>query len=213
MTSTDLPRPTYPVQFSVDYPDRPLNRLTTAFRILMAVPILIVLEAVSGGRFVPAGGGREVVYGAGGVLFLGPLFMILFRQKYPRWWFDWNLELQRFINRVVAYILLMDDRYPATDQHQAVHLDYTEPDGGRALNRWLPLVKWFLAIPHYIVLFFLWIAVIVVVIIAWFSILFTGRYPRGMFDFVEGVIRWGARVIAYAFVLVTDRYPPFSLSP
>ena len=90
---------------------------------------------------------------------------------------------------------------------------YVYPDAARDLNRWLPLVKWFLAIPHYIVLFFLWIALIVVVIIAWFAILFTGRYPRGMFDFVEGVIRWGARVVAYAFTLVTDRYPPFSLSP
>jgi hypothetical protein len=139
--------------------------------------------------------------------------MILFRQKYPRWWFDWNLELQRFTNRVGIYLALMDDRYPATDQQQAVHLDYAYPDAARDLNRWLPLVKWFLAIPHYIVLFFLWIAAIVVVIIAWFAILFTGRYPRGMFDFVQGVIRWGARVGAYAFVLVTDRYPPFSLAP
>jgi hypothetical protein len=154
-----------------------------------------------------------VAAGAGGLLFFGPLLMILFRQKYPRWWFDWNLELQRFTNRVGIYLALMDDRYPATDQQQAVHLDYVYPDAARDLNRWLPLVKWLLAIPHYIVLFFLWIAAIVVVIIAWFAILFTGRYPRGMFDFVQGVIRWGARVVAYAFVLVTDRYPPFSLAP
>jgi hypothetical protein len=210
-----MQQPTYPVQFSVDYPDRSLNRLTTAFRIFVAIPILIVLGSVSGGtwQWSSARGTTVVAAGAGGLLFLGPLLMILFRQKYPRWWFDWNLELQRFTNRVLAYLLLMDDRYPATDQQQAVHLDYVEPDGGRALNRWLPLVKWFLAIPHYIVLFFLWIAAIVVVIIAWFAILFTGRYPRGMFDFVQGVIRWGARVVAYAFVLVTDRYPPFALGP
>jgi hypothetical protein len=210
-----MQQPTYPVQFSVDYPDRSLNRLTTAFRIFVAIPILIVLGSVSGGtwQWSSAKGTTVVAAGAGGLLFLGPLLMILFRQKYPRWWFDWNLELQRFTNRVLAYLLLMDDRYPATDQQQAVHLDYVEPDGGRALNRWLPLVKWFLAIPHYIVLFFLWIAAIVVVIIAWFAILFTGRYPRGMFDFVQGVIRWGARVVAYAFVLVTDRYPPFALGP
>jgi Domain of unknown function (DUF4389) len=210
-----MQQPTYPVQFSVDYPDRSLNRLTTAFRIFVAIPILIVLGSVSGGtwQWSSARGTTVVAAGAGGLLFLGPLLMILFRQKYPRWWFDWNLELQRFTNRVLAYILLMDDRYPATDQQQAVHLDYVEPDGGRALNRWLPLVKWFLAIPHYIVLFFLWIALLVVVIIAWFAILFTGRYPRGMFDFVQGVVRWGARVVAYAFVLVTDRYPPFALGP
>ena len=204
---------THPVQFSVDYPDRPLNRLTTAFRILVAIPILIVLGSVSGGtwQWSYGKGITAVAAGAGGLLFFGPLLMILFRRKYPRWWFDWNMELQRFTNRVGVYLALMDDRYPATDQPQAVHLDYVYPDAARELNRWLPLVKWFLAIPHYIVLFFLWIAAIVVVIIAWFAILFTGRYPRGMFDFVEGVIRWENRVIAYAFLLVTDRYPPFAL--
>jgi len=206
---------TYPVQFSVDYPDRPLNRLTTAFRIFVAIPILIVLGSVSGGTWarLSSNRGTLVLSGAGGLLFFGPFLMILFRQKYPRWWFDWNLELQRFSNRVGAYLALMDDRYPATDQQQAVHLDYVYPDAARDLNRLLPLVKWLLAIPHYIVLIFLWIAAIVVVIIAWFAILFTGRYPRGMFDFVEGVIRWENRVIAYAFLLVTDRYPPFTLSP
>ena len=209
-----MQQPTYPVQFSVDYPDRSLNRLTTGFRIFVAIPILIVLGTVSGTTWVRASSNKATfaLSGAGGLLFFGPLLMILFRRKYPRWWFDWNLELQRFTNRVVAYVLLMDDRYPATDQQQAVHLDYADPDGGRGLNRWLPLVKWFLAIPHYIVLIFLWIAAIVVVIIAWFAILFTGRYPRGMFRFVEGVIRWQNRVVGYALVLVTDRYPPFRLS-
>src|SRR5437016_2509992 len=169
----------YPVQLSVDYPDRSLNRLTTAFRIIVAIPIMIVLGTVSGGTFgAYSNGTRVAVSGAGGVLFLGPLLMILFRRKYPRWWFDWNLELQRFTNRVLAYLLLMDDRYPSTDQQQGVHLDYVDPGGGRALNRWLPLVKWLLAIPHYIVLVFLWVAVIVTVIIAWFAILFTGPYPK-----------------------------------
>jgi hypothetical protein len=138
--------------------------------------------------------------------------MILFRRKYPRWWFDWNLELQRFTSRVVVYLALMDDRYPSTDEQQAVHLDYRYPDASRELNRWLPLVKWLLVIPHLIVLAFLWAAAVVVIIIAWFAILFTGRYPRGMFDFVEGVLRWGQRVIAYGFLLVTDKYPPFSLA-
>jgi hypothetical protein len=208
------PPPAYPVRLSIDYPDRPLDRLTTFFRLLVAIPILIVLGTVSGGTWQwGSGTNRAVAAGAGGLLFLGPLLMILFRQKYPRWWFDWNLELQRFGSRVGAYLALMDDRYPATDEHQAVHLDYPYPDAQRDLNRWLPLVKWLLAIPHYIVLFFLDIAAFVVVIVAWFAILFTGRYPRGMFDFVEGVIRWHSRVIGYAFVLVTDRYPPFRLAP
>jgi hypothetical protein len=203
----------YPVRFSMDYPDRPLNRLTTLFRVVVAIPILIVLGAVSGETWNWSYRQSSfAIASAGGLLFAAPLLLILFRQKYPRWWFDWNLELQRFTNRVGVYLALMDDRYPATDQQQAVHLDYDYPDAAHDLNRWLPLVKWLLAIPHYIVLIFLWIAAIVVVIIAWFAILFTGRYPRGMFDFVEGVIRWSNRVTGYAFSLVTDRYPPFSLS-
>jgi hypothetical protein len=209
------PPPAYPVNLSVEYPDRPLDRLTTAFRIFVAIPIMIVLGAVSGSTwsFYSSAGTVYVVAGAGGLLFLGPLLMILFRQKYPRWWFDWNLELQRFTNRVLVYVLLMDDRYPSTDQEQGLRLDYVYPDVPRELNRFLPLVKWLLVIPHLIVLAFLWIAVFFVVIVAWFAILFTGRYPRGIFDFVEGVVRWGQRVVAYAFTLVTDRYPPFSLRP
>jgi hypothetical protein len=206
----------YPVQFTIDYPDRPLNRLSSAFRIFVAIPILILLGTVSGETWQwgsDQGGQTAVAAGAGGLLFFGPLLMIVFRQKYPRWWFDWNLELQRFGNRVGAFVALTDDRYPSTDEQQSVHLDYPYPDAAQDLNRWLPLVKWFLAIPHYIVLFFLWIAGVVVLIIAWFAILFTGRYPRGLFDFVEGVIRWHNRVLAYAFVLVTDQYPPFRLAP
>jgi hypothetical protein len=206
----------YPVQFSVEYPDRDLNRLTTAFRFIVAIPILIVAAAVEGGHagaWGNSGHGEEIAIGTGGLLFLAPLLMILFRQKYPRWWFDWNLELFRFSNRIFVYLALMDDHYPSTDEHQSVALDYPYPDAKEGLNRWLPLVKWFLAIPHYVVLVFLWLAAIVSVIIAWFAILFTGRYPRGLFDFVLGVIRWTNRVGGYAFILVTDRYPPFSLSP
>jgi hypothetical protein len=205
---------TYPVRFFVDYPDRPLHRLTTAFRIFVAIPIFVVLAAVSGGtwQWTHGEGSTAVAAGAGGLLFFGPLLMILFRQKYPRWWFDWNLELQRFSNRVFAYMLLMDDRYPSTTDHQSVRLDYDYPDVSRDLNRWFPLVKWFLAIPHYVVLAFLNLAAVVGVIVAWFAILFTGRYPKGIFAFVEGVMRWNNRVIGYAFTLVTDRYPPFSLA-
>jgi hypothetical protein len=204
----------HPVAFSVEFPDRELNRLTSFFRIFMIIPIGIVLGAVAGGtwQWTNSQGATETAAAAGGLLFFGPLLMILFRQKYPRWWFDWNLELQRFSNRVLVYLALMDDRYPSTDDHQSVHLDYQYPDAARDLNRWLPLVKWLLAIPHYIVLFFLDIAAIAVVIGAWFAILFTGRYPRGVFDFVEGVVRWHNRVIGYAATLVTDVYPPFSLS-
>ncbi len=202
----------YPVQFSVDYPDRPLSRLTSFFRIFTIIPIGIVLGAVSG-QVWQSSSGRVAIAGAGGLLFFGPLLMIVFQQKYPRWWFDWNLELQRFGNRVGIYLLLMDDRYPSTDDHQSVHLDYPYPDVPVMLNQLLPLVKWLLAIPHYIVLFFLDIGVFFAVIVAWFAILFTGHYPRAIFDYVEGVIRWHNRVAGYAFVLITDRYPPFRLAP
>jgi len=211
MTTGNEPQ-AYPVQLSVDYPDRPLNRLSSAFRIVLAIPILVVLESVSGGH-IAASKGDDLAYGAGATLVFAPLLMILFRQKYPRWWFDWNLELQRFGNRVLVFLALMDDRYPSTDDKQAVRLDYEYPNASRDLNRWLPLVKWFLAIPHYVVLFFLTVASIVCVIVAWFAIVFTGRYPRGIFTFVEGVLRWGQRVTAYAFLLVTDKYPPFRLAP
>jgi len=148
----------------------------------------------------------------GGILFLPTLLMIVFRRKYPRWWFDWNRELLRFFNRVAIYLALLDDRYPSTDEEQSVHLELDYPDVPVELNRWLPLVKWFLAIPHYIALVFVDLAAVICVIIAWFSILFTGRYPRGLFDFVVGALRWNNRVAGYAFVLVTDRYPPFGLS-
>jgi hypothetical protein len=209
MTNEPMPQP-YPVQFSVAYPDRPLNRLTTALRLIVAIPIIVVLETVSGGRFVPSDGGQAVVYGAGGMLFLGPLLMIVFRQKYPRWWFDWNLDLQRFGNRVLVFLAVMDDRYPSTDDHQAVRLDY--PYAPEKLNRWLPLVKWLLAIPHFVVLAFLSVCALVASLGAWLAILLTGRYPRGIFRFVEGVLRWWQRVVAYAFLLVTDDYPPFRLA-
>jgi hypothetical protein len=204
----------YPVSFSVDYPDRALDRATTLFRIFTIIPIAIVLGAISGGtwHWSYSNGTTATAAGAGGLLFFAPLLMIVFRQKYPRWWFDWNLELQRFTNRVFAYLALMDDRYPATDDQQSVRLDYSYPDA-RELNRWLPLVKWLLAVPHYIVLIFLDIGAIVAVVVAWFNILFTGSYPRGNFDFVEGVFRWHNRVIAYALTLVTDQYPPFRLGP
>jgi hypothetical protein len=200
----------YAVRFDVEYPERELNRVTSFFRVFVAIPILIVLAAVSGGS-IAAGDNRGAAL-AGGLLFAAPLFLIVFRNKYPRWWFDWNLQLLRFENRVGAYLLLLRDEYPATDDEQAVHLDIDYPDVSTELNRWLPLVKWFLAIPHFIVLVFLTLGAIVVAIIAWFAILFTGRYPRWAFDFIVGVMRWHNRVLGYALVLVTDRYPPFSLT-
>ena len=201
----------YPVKFSVDYPDRELNRLTTFFRVFTVIPIAIILSMLGNATFSNSGGYWSASTGA---LVVAPtVLMILFRKKYPRWWFDWNLEFSRFAYRVGVYFTLMDDTYPSTDEHQSVHLDYPYPDVESDLGRGMPLVKWLLAIPHYIVLFFLGIGAFFAVIGAWFAILFTGRYPRGIFEFVEGVHRWADRVTGYAFTMVTDRYPPFSLKP
>jgi hypothetical protein len=206
------PPPTaYPLHYDVEYPDRSLNRLTSAFRIFTAIPIMILLAAIGGTTSVSSGAGTTTVaVGGTGLLVLPPLLMILFRRKYPRWWYDFNLELLRFQSRVGVYLALMDDRYPSTDEPQSVRLDVPYPDAAR-LNRGLPLVKWLLAIPHYIVLFFLYIGALFAVIVAWFAILFTGRYPRDIFDYLVGVGRWTNRVIAYAAILVTDEYPPFRL--
>ena len=208
--------PPYPARLEIDYPQQ-LNRVTTAFRLILVIPIAIVLGILSNSgtdTFENADGEWVTTTGTSilGALFTVTLLMILFRQRYPRWWFDFALELNRFSARVGAYVALLTDEYPSTVEQQRVHLEFDYPgDVERDLNRWLPLVKWFLVIPHAIILFFLWIGAFFVVIVAWFAILFTGHYPRGLFDFVVGVGRWSLRVYAYAFLLITDRYPPFAL--
>ena len=206
----------YPVQFSVDYPEEQRNRLSALVRIILAIPILVVLTLIGGyfntGNEESSIDTFSIALIAGGGIWIATILMILFRHKYPRWWFDWGLEVQRFGARVGAYIFLLRDEYPSTDEEQAVHLEIAFPDVEGQLNRFMPLVKWILAIPHYIVLIVLWLVVLVLTIIAWFAILIVGRYPRSMFDFVVGVDRWTYRVVAYAGLLTTDRYPPFSLS-
>ena len=202
----------HPVQLDVDYPDRPLDRLSSAFRLLTILPVLAVLATIGGPALEGDGFGDLLCLGlAGGVLFLPPLLTIVFREKYPRWFYDFNVAYLRFDNRIIGYLLLLRDEYPSVDDEQAVHLELPYPDVRSDLNRWLPLVKWLLAVPHYAVLFVLDLAVAVAAVAAWIAILFTGRYPRSLFDFVVGVMRWHNRVIGYAFALVTDQYPPFRL--
>jgi len=214
-TTPPPPAPTqppsdYPVTFSVEYPERELNRLTTFFRIFTIIPILILVGLLPGSEW--SSYAYEASYTMGSLVFLPLVLMLLFRKKYPGWWFSWNLELMRFLNRIGIYFALMDDRYPSTDEQQAVRLEYPQPES-QGLQRGMPLVKWFLAIPHYIVLFFLGIGAFFALIGAWFAVLFTGRYPRGIFTYLEGVGRWHNRVTGYAFTLVTDQYPPFRLKP
>jgi hypothetical protein len=202
----------YPARLEIDFPDRGLDRMATFLRLVYIVPVAILLSLMGGIALGDTGDGGRMGAVAGGVLVMPVLLMVLIRQKYPRWWFDFNLQLTRFSTRVMSYLALMSDRYPSTDEEQSVHLDLDYPNVKQELNRWLPLVKWLLALPHYVVLLFLGLGALVAVIFAWFAILFTGRYPRGIFEFVEGVFRWGLRVNAYAFLLVTDRYPPFRLA-
>ena len=222
------PTDSYPLRFSVDYPDQPLNRLTTFFRLVLVTPICIVLASIDAGsnwswNWVDSAiwywEHRDYDYATPpfsttllGVIFIPAVLMLLFRRKYPRWWFDWNLELLRFSSRVSAYFGLLRDEYPSTDEEQAVHLDIDSPDAQHDLNRWLPLVKWFLVIPHCIILIPLSLVAVLCIVGAWFAILFTERYPRDLFNLVVGVSRWWLRVVAYAFILVTDQYPPFRLS-
>jgi hypothetical protein len=213
----------YPARLEIEYPEK-LDRLTTFFRIIWIIPIAIILGLVSGAgetvtNTVVLNEAGEVIKRtrdtAGGLasgLATATALMIVFRQRYPRWWFDFARELARFVARVAAYAALLTDVYPSTVEEQSVHLEIDYPDVEQDLNRWMPLVKWLLAIPHYIVLAVLWAVAVVVIIIAWFAILFTGSYPRSLFDYVVGVGRWSLRVQAYAFLLVTDQYPPFSLS-
>jgi len=201
----------YPVSLKIDYPEKDLNRLTSVFRIFLIIPIGMILVLISGPNWDSAKEASRFPFAVGGIVFLPTVLMLLFRWKYPRWWFDWNLNLSKFCLRVAAYFWLLTDGYPSTDEEQTVHLSMKYPEVTRDLKVGLPLVKWFLAIPHYFLLAFLFVGAVGAVIISWFAILFTGRYPRGLFDFVVGVMRWAFRVSAYAFLLVTDVYPPFSL--
>ena len=201
----------YPADLNIDYPEKS-DRLTTFFRIFTVIPILIILGLLVSGTYEShSEQGWRYMYHAAGFVVVPTVLMILFRKKYPRWWFDWNLALTKFATRVFSYLILLTDEYPSTDQDQAVHIEIPYPDAKNELRSGMPLIKWFLAIPHVFILCFLYVAVVVITIMSWFSILFTGNYPKGLFKFVVGVMRWSLRVNAYAVLLTTDKYPPFSL--
>jgi len=185
----------YPVNLKIDYSEQS-DRLTAILRLILVIPIVIILALIS--TYAEA-------------LSLAIAMMILFKEKYPKWWFDWNIGITKFTYRIAAYVLLMRDEYPATDHEQSVKITIPYPDVKNELKRWMPLVKWILVIPHVVVLLFLFIGVVLATIFALLAILFTGKYPKGIFDFVEGFLRWALRVSAFALLLTTDEYPPFRL--
>ena len=213
---TKQPTKKYPVKLDIDYPKK-LNRLTTFFRVILVIPILFIYSILTGaGSAIRSDNTitEDVIMGSGGIvvgLMVVVALMILFRKRYPRWWYDFLLELNRFSMRVSAYFLLLTDKYPSTVDRQSVRLDLEYPNVNKDLQRGMPFIKWLLALPHYIVLVFLAVGAILATIIAWFAILFTGRYPKPLFDYVVGVSRWSLRVNAYTTLLITDEYPPFSL--
>ena len=211
MQSMQLKRP---IEFDIEFPDRERDRLSTVFRPFLAVPILVVLAALGGPALggARAGGGLFFIGLASGLVVVPPLLTIVFRQKYPRWWFDFNLAFLRFDNRVIGFLLLTCDEYPSTDDEQSVRLDVPYPDVRTDLNRFMPLIKWFLAIPHYLALLVLDLGVVIATIAAWVTIILTGSHPRRLFNYTVGVMRWHTRVVCYAFALFTDDYPPFRLS-
>jgi hypothetical protein len=199
----------YPVNLTIDYPES-ANRLTVFFRLFMVIPIAIILGLLSYHGYNSEQFPEESYWV--GILFIPTLLMIVFRRKYPKWWFDWNVALTKFSLRVASYLLLLRHEYPSTDEEQAVHVEIEYPDVEKELNQWMPLIKWLLVFPHMIVLCFIMIGVLLCTIIAWVIILFSGKYPKSTFDFVVGALRWILRVEAYAILLTTDKYPPFRLS-
>ena len=207
-------KPSHPIEFDIDYPNRQRDRASTAVRPLITLPILFVLAALGGPALgaTRAGGGLFFIGLASGLLVIPPLLTIVFRQKYPRWWFDFNLAFLRFDNRVFGYLLLTGDEYPSTDDEQSVHLNVPYPDVRADLNRFMPLIKWLLAIPHYLALLILDLGVVLATIAAWVAIILTGRHPRRLFNYTVSVMRWHNRVVGYAYALFTDDYPPFRLS-
>ena len=185
----------YPVKLNIDYSESS-NRLTAIFRLILVIPIVFILALIS--TYAEA-------------LSLAIAMMILFKEKYPKWWFEWHIGITKLTYRIAAYVFLMRDEYPSTDHDQSVQIDVPYPDVKNDLKRWMPLVKWFLVIPHIIALIFIFIGVLICTVFSLIVILFTGRYPKGIFDFAEGFFRWTLRVSAFALLLTTDEYPPFRL--
>jgi hypothetical protein len=203
-----IAEPSYPVSFEAEYPEQ-LGRLSSAFRIILYIPVAIFLALVGGQAFSYSDFGdvTSITLAGGGGIVLAIWAAVLVRQYIPHWLFDFQVALMRFQARAYGYLALLTDRFPAFEGEYPINFEVSYPD---RLNRWkVAIWKIITSIPHIIILIFLYVAALVVVMIAWFAILFTGRYPQGLHTFVAGVFRWSFRVQAYIYSL-TDEYPPFS---
>jgi hypothetical protein len=197
----------YPAQLSIKYNNKS-NRVTVFFRLFLVLPILIIFILLLG-LLVQDNDSNAVQIG-GGFLFFPIMLMIVFRQKYPKWWFDWVYELTKFVNRVSAYMMLLTDKYPSTDEEQDVEVSLEYPNVKEDLNRYLPLIKWLLAIPHLLIMIIFLVLWLLLSPIVWLIVLIMGKMPEKLFNFLVGFLRYVLRVGAYSILLITDKYPSFN---
>ena len=182
------------------------DRKSVLLRIFLVVPMAIFISA-----FTAWSGSTEASTFLSGLLFLPVLLALVFRGIYPSYILDFNRSLLALSTRVTAYILLLNDKYPSIEESADVKITFPDDEGGAKLNRYMPLVKWLLAVPLYLVGLVYTIYGIAVLIFTWFTILFTGKMPAFSADVLLGVTKYWNRVYGYAFLLVTDEYPSFSL--
>lgn len=196
--------PTNSVEITVDADLGPRKRLSVFFRPLLLLPVVILLSLLGGSSL-----SDDSSWGS--TVFLALALIVIFTGTYPTWLLTFIHGLQAFELKIGAYALLLRDEYPSLADRPFAQVLYPNIEGGARLKRFMPLVKWFLAIPHYVVLLLTGIAVFLLTVLAWFSILFTGRYPTSFLPFVVGWLKYYNRVVGYAFTLVTDQYPQFRL--
>jgi len=180
------------------------NRVTALFRLILVVPMAIFVAS-----FAPAWSNNTDSWSVGLLVFPVALTLV-FRQVYPSYLLTFNEALLSLQTRVDAYVLLLTDEYPSIEENDVVSVTFPEVDA-KALSRWLPLIKWFIAIPLYLLGVAYIIYAAFLTLFAWFSILFTGNFPEFCAEGIVGVIAYWNRVVGYALVLVTDEYPTFSL--
>jgi hypothetical protein len=184
------------------------NRVTALFRIILVVPMAIFLAAFTPSVADLESGDLNSLYAGFFALPVG--LAIVFRQVYPSYLLAFNEALLSLQTRVNAYVVLLTDEYPSIEENDVVSVTFPEVDA-KALNRWLPLIKWLLAIPLYLVGIVYIVYAAFLTLFAWISILFSGNFPEFCAEGIVGVIAYWNRVVGYALILVTDEYPTFSL--